>query len=282
VIRGEEIRITPDHLLAESRKGKHAASDHYEDALMTRLTTVGCRRCGGGFAGVVFTSVVSAGARIANDLPADFVIFEGSGASMPPIATDAWAMAVGANQPLEYVSDYMGPYRIRKTDLCVLTMCEEPMADKQKVSDMVGRIRALNPSVRIVKTVFRPKPLEDIRNERVVLATTAPSAAGEIIRKSLEQEFGCEVVAISHHLSNRPKLRADIAEAIKKSRPSVLLTEVKAAAIDVATALGLQAGLRVVYADNIPIENNSESRLVEEVLLLAKLAVERFKTGKVP
>ena len=66
VIRGEELSITPEFLLAESRSGKHAASDHYEDALMTRLTTIGCRRCGGGFAGVVFTSVVPDGARTAN------------------------------------------------------------------------------------------------------------------------------------------------------------------------------------------------------------------------
>ncbi len=282
VIHGEEIHITPEHLLAESRKGKHAASDHYEDALMTRLTTIGCRRCGGGFAGVVFTSVVPEGARVANTLPADFVIFEGSGASMPPVATDGWAMAVGAHQPLEYITDYMGPYRIRKTDLCVLTMCEEPMADPKKISAMFDCIRALNPSARVVKTVFRPKPLGDIKNERVLLATTAPKIAGEIIRNSLEREFGCEVVAVSHHLSNRPKLRADIAEAIKSRRPTVLLTEVKAAAIDVATALGLEANLRVVYADNIPLEIDGEPKLAEEVVRLAELAVERFKTGKTP
>ncbi len=276
VIRGEELSITPEYLLAESRNGKHAASDHYEDALMTRLTTIGCRRCGGGFAGVVFTSLVAEGARIANELPADFVVFEGSGASMPPVATDAWAIAVGASQSLEYVTEYMGPYRIRKADLCVLTMCEEPMADGTKISEMTARIRALNPSAKIVRTVFRTKPLGDIRNERVLVATTAPSAAGATIRDNLEREFGCTVVAISHHLSNRPRLRNDIAEAIKKGRPSLLLTELKAAAVDVATALGLEAGLRVVYADNALLEIDGEPALAEEILRLAESAVDRF------
>ncbi len=277
IMKGEELRLTPEFLLAESRKGKHAASDHYEDAMMTRLTTIGCRRCGGGFAGVVFTSVVSEGAKLANQLPAELVIFEGSGASMPPVATDAWALAIGAHQSPDYITGYMGPYRIRKADLCVLTMCEEPMADAAKIAEMTGRIRELNPSAEVVRTVFRPKPLEDIGNEKVLLTTTAPAAVGEIIRASLQESCGCEVVAISHNLSNRPKLRDDIAKALKDSGPTVLLTELKAAAVDVATALGLEAELRVVYADNSLLPIDGEQNLAEAVVRLAELAVERFQ-----
>lgn len=282
IIRGDHIRLSPERLLEESRNGKHAASDHYEDALMTRLPTVGCRRCGGGFAGVVFYSVVPEGARVANELPVDFVIFEGSGASMPPVATNAWALAIGAHQPLEYLTRYMGPYRIRKTDLCVLTMCEEPMAGKQKVAEMADAIRSLNPSAVILKTIFRPKPLEQIRNERVLFTTTAPKLASEIIRQYLEREFGCAVVAVSHNLSNRPALRADIAEAVKKETPSVLLTELKAAAVDVSTKLGIEAGLRVVYADNIPHELDGEPALADEIVNLAALACKRFEAGNAP
>jgi len=278
IIRGDKLDITPEFLLGESRSGKHAASDHYEDALMTRLTTIGCRRCGGGFAGVVFSSVVAEGARVANELPAGIVIFEGSGASMPPVATDSWAIAIGANQPLEYITGYMGPYRIRKSDLCVLTMCEEPTANERKISEMTSCIRGLNPSARIVRTVFRPKPLANITNERVLFTTTAPAAAGENIRRSLEREFGCEVVGMSHHLSNRPKLRSDIEETIGNRAPSVLLTELKAAAVDVATAMGLEAGLRVVYADNALLEIEGEPNLAEEVVRLAELAVQRFES----
>ena len=151
------------------------------------------------------------------------------------------------------------------------------MADERKVSEMYACIRALNPSTRVVRTVFRPKPLEDIRGQRVLFTTTATPAAGETIRGSLEREYGCEVVAVSHHLSNRPKLRADVAEAIRGSRPSVLVTELKAAAVDVATMLALEAGLRVVYADNIPIEIEGEPGLAQEVLQLAEAAVERFE-----
>jgi len=276
IIRGEELDITPEYLLSESRKGKHAASDHYEDALMTRLTTIGCRRCGGGFAGVVFSSVVPEGAKVANELPADIVIFEGSGASMPPVATNAWIIAIGAHQSLDYITGYMGPYRIRKSDLCVLTMCEEPMASEAKITEMADCIRKLNPSARIARTVLRPKPLEDIKGEKVFFTTTAPVNAGERIRDCLQEVYGCEVVGISHHLSNRPKLRADVEEAIAKNAPTVLLTELKAAAVDVSTAMGLEAGLRVVYADNSLVEIGAGPRVAEEILETAKLAVARF------
>ena len=34
--------------MEQSEKGVHAASDHWEDALMSRILTIGCRRCGGG------------------------------------------------------------------------------------------------------------------------------------------------------------------------------------------------------------------------------------------
>jgi cyclic 2,3-diphosphoglycerate synthetase len=279
IIRGEDLEITPEYLLSESRSGKHAASDHYEDALMTRLTTIGCRRCGGGFAGVVFSSVVPDGARVANGLPSDFVIFEGSGASMPPVETDAWILAVGAGQSLAYINGYMGPYRIRKSDLCVLTMCEEPMADARKIAEMEAHIRELNPAIRILKTIFRPRPLEDITGEKVLFTTTAPDTVAASLRNHLQEQYSCEVVGISHHLSNRPKLRADIAEIIKKASPTVLLTELKAAAVDVSTAMGLEAGLRVVYADNAIMELEGEPEPASEMVKLAELAIERFNSS---
>ena len=54
IVHGEELEINAEFLLAQSEKGVHAASDHWEDALMSRILTIGCRRCGGGMAGEVF------------------------------------------------------------------------------------------------------------------------------------------------------------------------------------------------------------------------------------
>ena len=46
-------RLGPAELLAASRAGRHAASDCYEDAVLAGVTAIGCRRCGGGLAGVL-------------------------------------------------------------------------------------------------------------------------------------------------------------------------------------------------------------------------------------
>ncbi len=83
IVRGDEMEITPQFLMEQSDKGIHAASDHWEDALMSRILTIGCRRCGGGMAGEVFITNMTKGAELANEVDADFVIVEGSGAAIP-------------------------------------------------------------------------------------------------------------------------------------------------------------------------------------------------------
>jgi cyclic 2,3-diphosphoglycerate synthetase len=87
-----ELVMTPptlDDLVALSRAGRHAASDHLETAALARVPTIGCRRAGGGMAGAPFASNVLEGARLAASLDPDVVVFDGSGAAIPPIATTA-------------------------------------------------------------------------------------------------------------------------------------------------------------------------------------------------
>jgi cyclic 2,3-diphosphoglycerate synthetase len=87
-----ELVATPptlDDLVALSRGGRHAASDHLETAVLAGVPTIGCRRAGGGMAGAPFTSNVLEGAQLAASLEPDVVIFDGSGAAIPPIATSA-------------------------------------------------------------------------------------------------------------------------------------------------------------------------------------------------
>jgi cyclic 2,3-diphosphoglycerate synthetase len=87
-----ELVATPptiDELIALSRSGRHAASDHLETAVLAGVPTIGCRRAGGGMAGAPFASNVLEGARLAASLQPDIVVFDGSGAAIPPIATSA-------------------------------------------------------------------------------------------------------------------------------------------------------------------------------------------------
>lgn len=272
VIRGDRIKIDADFLLAQAKQGRHAASDHFEDALMSRIPTVGCRRCGGGLAGEPFTSNVRAGALVANSLETDFTVFEGSGSAMPPVAVDVRVTVAGANQPVDYIVGYLGPYRLLISDLVVLTNCENYL-EPGKLEAIVDGIERIKPGLNVVKTVFRPLPLNDISGKKVFFATTAPESTNSILGEYLETTCGAEIAGISHHLSNRPRLREDLAAA---GDFDVMLTELKASAVDVATAVGIELSKEVVYCDNVPVVCGGGS-LSANLVDLAHVAVARFK-----
>jgi cyclic 2,3-diphosphoglycerate synthetase len=114
-----EVIATPptvDDLLALSRAGRHAASDHLEIAALSGVPTIGCRRAGGGLAGAVFTSNVLAGARLAAERKPDVVIFDGSGAAIPPIDVDRRVLVVGRDQ---HADQYLNTYRRLISDVVI-------------------------------------------------------------------------------------------------------------------------------------------------------------------
>jgi len=152
IVRGDQIEITPQFLMEQSDKGIHAASDHWEDALMSRILTIGCRRCGGGMVGDVFITNMKKGAQLANEVDSDFVIMEGSGAAIPPVKTDKHIVLVGVNQPIMNIENFFGPFRIGLADLVVLTMCEEPMASAEKVKQVEDLVKEVNPEAKVIPT----------------------------------------------------------------------------------------------------------------------------------
>lgn len=279
VIEGGTLKMDPEYFLKQVASGKHAASDHYEDALMSRVRTIGCRRCGGGFSGEPFYSIVHKGAELANGFSNDMVIFEGSGATNPPVHTDACIMVIGANQGTEYVTDFMGPFRVAMSDLIILTMCEEPMAGDVEVKKMLDAIGSIAPEVPVIKTVFRPKPLKEIRSRRAVLCTTAPEGVKQTLVDHLEQACGAKVVGVTHSLSDRERLKKELQQILEKNSPEILLTEVKAASMDVATKVGMDRSLEVVYVDNLPVvPGEGAGRIATAVANVARKAEKRFKT----
>jgi cyclic 2,3-diphosphoglycerate synthase len=84
-----------EDLLAIVEAGRHAASDYLEDAVLARVPAVGCRRVGGGLAGEPFESNVPEGARLALTLDPGTLLFEGSGACLPPVQVDRTVCVVG-------------------------------------------------------------------------------------------------------------------------------------------------------------------------------------------
>ena len=285
VMRGDEVEIAPKDLLEIVDQGRHAASDYIEDALLGRVPTVGCRRCGGGLAGAVDVSNVAEGVEIANDLPGEAIVLEGSGSAIPPVHADVSILVVPSSIPTEYLSSYMGPYRLLLSDFVVLTMCEEPFGSPSQISAITSEIRSsfrttkgevAQPEIEIIRTVFRPQPTRSVEGKSVFVATTAPEAAGDSITKHLGEEQSCEVVGITHALSDRERLEKEIEGIADKA--DTLLCEIKAAGIDVATKRAMEAGLDVVYMDNVPtsVDGDDEAGLVTRAF---ELAAARFEQG---
>jgi len=277
VIRGDELQVTPSYLLDMSDKGFDASSDHFENSLTAKVPTVGTRRCGGGLFGRVFESTAVKGVEAANDLPVDLLLLEAGGASIPDVTTDQTVVVVGANQPLERLTGLMGRCRTGRADLAVITLCEPPSADMAKVELVDKAIRDGNPSIKVVWTVFRPRPLTSIEDKKVIALTTAAREARETIVQHLCAVHGCEMLTMMHSLSNRARLKRDLAAAIREfPEADVLLTELKAASVEIATKVGLENGLEVVFMDNSPESVGGDSSLDNLAIECAQNAKQKF------
>jgi cyclic 2,3-diphosphoglycerate synthase len=209
----ELITVPPtvDDLVALSRAGRHAASDHLEVAALTGVPTVGCRRAGGGMAGAPFSSNVLEGAWIAASLEPDVVVFDGSGAAIPPIATSARVLVA-------HDLSGLNRYRALVSDL-LMTMSDE----------LAEREGALRFDLRL-----RPSgPLEG----RVAVFTAGPISTSHL---------DAEIVHVSQNLARRDVLRDELADL----DADTYLIELKAAAIDVVAEHALARGARVVLAEN--------------------------------
>jgi cyclic 2,3-diphosphoglycerate synthetase len=265
IIEGHRMEVGSAFLLEALERGAHAASDYYETAALSRVTTVGCRRCGGGLAGQPFVSNVVEGARIANGLDTGVTVFDGSGAAVPPVAVDKRVLVAGAHQDPEYITGFLGAYRLMISDLLVLTMSEEPMAGEEKVRGIVEGVRGIKPHLTVIPAVFRPRPVGEIEGLRIAYVSTAPPVVLDKLARHLEERYGCEVVAASGSLSDRKRLKDDL-EGM--ARAEAYLTEIKAAAVDVVTRRGAEEGKPVFYCDNDPVGEG----LDEELLRLAREA----------
>ena len=207
-----EHRPTVDDLVALSRTGRHAASDHLELAAITGVPTIGCRRVGGGLAGQVFVSNVVEGARLAAERGPDLVIFDSSGSAIPPVAVDRRVLVVGPSHDLD---SYLNTYRRLVSDLIVAVGC-----------NVEGAI-----SARI-----ELRPLEPIEG-RVAVFTAGPVGTDHL---------AAEVVHVSHNLGDRLALAGEL----ERIEADTYLVELKGAAIDLVAEDALARGRRIVLAAN--------------------------------
>ncbi len=270
--------LSPAGLLALARSGRHAASDHLEDALVAGVPTVGTRRCGGGLAGAPADDTFAAGVEVANGRPEPLLVFEGSGQCIPPVHADATVLVVPNGADPELVTGYLGSYRVLLSDVIVVTMAATSLAASSlrasfetEIGRLVQGVSAKPP--RIVRVTLRPTPLAPISGRRVLYATTAPASARAHLAAHLEHEHGARVVGTSHHLANRPLLEADLGAA---ADAEVLVVELKAAAVDVAVRVAVERGMDVVFCDNRVETISGDASFDDLAAATADLAGERF------
>jgi cyclic 2,3-diphosphoglycerate synthetase len=259
-----DLRPTVEDLLELSRAGAHAASDYLETAALSGVPTIGCRRAGGGLAGVPWTSNVAEGVQKALGREPEFVIFDGSGAAIPPVATRTRVLVVGAHQPPELVVGYLNAYRILISDLVILTMAEDGTRHVE-VADAIREVK----DVPVVATVLRPRPVEPIEGRRVAFFTTADASATELLERHLRDEHGAAGVSVSCNLSRREQLREDV----ERADADVFVVEIKAAAIDVVARAAADRGVPVVFADNDVVPLEGQPNLDDELRALAETAL---------
>jgi cyclic 2,3-diphosphoglycerate synthetase len=257
-----------DELLALSRAGSHAASDYLEIAAAAGVVAIGCRRCGGGLAGAVATSNVQAGAELALQREADFVVFDGSGAAIPPVATAKRVLVTSTFDPPALVTGYLNAYRILLADLVVVTMADASTPHEA----LADAIREVKPDVTVIAVGFRPRPLASIDGKRVAYFTTAAPSAHERLTADLGG-YGAEVVHVSGNLADRPALQREL-ETVDAD---VYLTEIKAAGIDVVAEAGARRGVEIVLAANDLVRCPGQPELDPALLALAQ--VERAAVG---
>jgi cyclic 2,3-diphosphoglycerate synthetase len=271
-VRADPATLSVEELLSRADRGEHAASDYLEDAITSGVPTFGARRCGGGLAGKPFVTNVAQASLEAAGSGADLVILEGSGASVPTVPWDAGVLVAPAGIPPEHLGGYLGPLRILLSDLLVFIMEGGSSAEPDNLSSLYPLARRLHEGIRIAIAELHPVVLADVRGKDAFFATTAHRALAGHLADRLERSSGCRVVKVSPHLADRAALESDLAG----SPPfDVLLTELKAAAIDVAARRAVERGAEVAFVDNRPRTAGGEGEIDQLLMETIQLAGER-------
>jgi cyclic 2,3-diphosphoglycerate synthetase len=265
--------ITIERLLAISRAGSHAASDYLEDAALTGLTTVGCRRVSGGLLGVPALSNVPAGARIAASLDPRLVLLEGSGSCVPPVHADATMLLASTDRPQDLLGG-LGPYRLGLADVLVV------MGDDRDVANRMCAEATSHPawsgSTAIAASLV-PTPVGDVAGRRVAAFTTAPEFVAPIVEGELTQR-GADVALVSCNLARRDDLAGDL-ERARDAGIEAVVVEIKAAAIDAVAEFADATGIDVIFLDNVPRAHDPNVDLDDLLRQLADRALAAHAPG---
>ena len=187
----------------------------------------------------------------------DLVLFDGSGAAIPPVETSRRVLVVGAATDRDVATGY-------------LNALPAPRLRPRRPDDGRSGLR-LGGAARRGGRARAARAGDDApaapgragRGATVAFFSTAPEAAHDA-RRHLRDEHGADVVHVSGSLADRTKLR----EELEHVDAEVFLVELKAAAIDVVAEAARERGVDVVLAGNDVLSVDGQD-LDAELLRLA-------------
>ena len=203
------------------------------EAALAGVPTVGCRRAGGGLAGAPFSDNVLAGARLAAALDPDIVIFDGSGAAIPPVAADARILVVNGEHDIRAG---LNAYRVLVSGLVVDT----GGADRKEIA-AISTSPSLLPSCASRRWNRSPAAHRGVHDR--------PGADGRLDAEVVQSRATSRTVT-------RYGAELETVEA------EDYLVELKAAAIDVVAETALARGATVVLAANEVVSPELDERLL--------------------
>ena len=204
------------------------------------------------------------------------MILEGSGSAVPPVPWDAGVLVVPASAPAEYLGGYLGPVSALVVGPrgCYYGYRPDYRAREppQNLSELRPHLQRFLGDGGYVVTDFIPVPLADVRGKRAFFVTTAPTQAAANQVEHLRSAHGCTVVGWSAKLADRAGLAEDLDAA---QAYDVLVTELKAAAVDIGVERAVERGAEVVFVDNRAVVVEGSTDLDTALGTVIGLAVAR-------
>lgn len=233
-----EAGETPESVLDRLMEaGMHATSDYVEGSLFAGVDTVGTRRIGAGPAGVTVHDDFAAGVAAADALDPGVVLYEGSGTAIPPAYADATVLVVSSTIDPEFLTGYLGPFRLALADAVVL------VGDETYLQAVIEQIE---PGLPVFPSTLRPEPTIPVDGRAVVVASTADPSVGRHLSRHLRM-LGAADVHVIHSLGDRRVLSDELSLL---DSDHLLLTEVKGAAASVVLPLARAAGAEIGFIHN--------------------------------
>lgn len=225
-----EAGVSLEGLLAFADADAHAASDYLENAALAGVPAVGCRRVGGGLVGEPAHSNVAEGAALAASLGPGALLFEGSGACVPPVEVDRTVLVAGTGSEEPFAE-----YRALRADLILA-------AEGSRIAGLAFRLEP---------ELSEPAPA----GARVALFTTGARSCP-----------GVEPVVTSTDLARRGPLAVALDRAAAE-RCDLYVTELKAAAVDTVARRARAEGVALAFLRHRPlgVEADLDAALMELV-----------------